>query len=311
MQVIRNFQTNHNLKPDAHGTVLTIGNFDGIHLGHQKILNQAREIAKKNNLKSALLTFEPHPTKIINPTKYCHIKINNLAGKLDFLRQKELADIVFITAFNQQMANLSPQDFVEKLMVEKLKIKHLIVGYDFVFGKNRAGNTDLLEELSKKYGFSFHKIEAIKSAGEQICSSTGIRKFLAEGNIKAASQMLGRDYQVSGIVIKGKELARTLGFPTANFLPKQNLIKPKFGVYKAEILVDGKTYKAILNFGIKPTFAGTTPLFEIHIFDFNQLIYGKKIAVRLLDFVREEKKFASVEELKLQIAMDCKLVQKN
>ena len=309
MQVIRNFQ---NINSDLQGTVLTIGNFDGVHIGHQAILAQAKSITKENSdqnqLKSALLTFEPHPIKIINPEKYCDINIGNLSQKLNFLRATNLVDIAFVSGFNQQMANLSAENFVAKILVQQLKIKHLIVGYDFVFGKDRLGNADLLEKLSKKYQFSFYKIEA-KEANGQICSSTQIRKFISSGNIKAANQMLGRNYQISGIVIKGKQMARGLGFPTANFLPKQNLIKPKFGVYQTTVLVEGQTYQAILNFGIKPTFAGTVPLFEVHIFDFDQTIYGKKITVELLDFIREEKKFDSISSLKNQIIKDIKGVK--
>ena len=140
----------------------------------------------------------------------------------------------------------------------------------------------------------------------QIYSSTKIRNLISSGNIKNANQMLGHNYLVSGVVIKGKQLARTLGFPTANFLPKKDLIRPKFGVYRASVLLDQKEYSAILNFGIKPTFSGSQPLFEVHIFNFNKQIYGKKIIVNLLDFIREEKKFNSATELKLQIVTDCK-----
>ncbi len=303
MQIIKNFNS---IKPNLQNTVLTIGNFDGVHLGHQEILNNVKRIADSENLKSALLTFEPHPLKIIKPTQIFDQKICSLSQKLAFFKKNHLIDAIFIGRFNQKLANLPAEDFVQKILVEKLKIKHLIIGYDFIFGKDRSGDANLLQKLAGIHNFSFHQIAAKSNSESQIYSSTKIRNLINSGNVKTANQMLGRNYQVSGVVIQGKQLARTLGFPTANFLPKKDLIKPKFGVYKVVVLIDGKEYPAILNFGIKPTFSGTKPLFEVHIFNFDKQIYGKKITVELLDFIREEKKFNSVEELKLQIEKDCK-----
>ncbi len=301
MQLVKNF---HNIKPNFQNTVLTIGNFDGVHLGHQEILNNAKRIASSENLKSALLTFEPHPLKVIKPNQIFDKKLSSLSQKLSFLKSQNLADVVFIGSFNKKLANLSAEDFVKKILVEKLKIKHLIIGYDFIFGKDRLGDANLLQQLAGVYNFSFHQIAAKSGNDSQVYSSTKIRNLISNGDIKAANQMLGRSYKIEGIIIEGKKLARTLGFPTANFLPRKDLIRPKFGVYKANVLLDDKNYPAILNFGIKPTFSGTKPLFEVHIFNFENQIYGKKIAVELLDFIREETKFNSIEELKEQIAKD-------
>ena len=305
MQLIRQF---NNIKDSQTGSVLTIGNFDGVHLGHQEILSHVRKIAamglEAGNLKSALLTFEPHPLKIINPKKFSSRRLQTLARKLSFLRSNKQVDMVFLANFNQEMANLAAEDFVKEILVKKLKIKHLIVGYDFIFGKDRKGDASLLQHLAGIHNFSFHQIAAKSNDEKQIYSSTKIRNLISDGNVKEAGEMLGREYEVDGIVMKGKQLARALGFPTANFLPKSNLIKPKFGVYKITVTIAGKEYSGILNFGIKPTFAGETPIFEAHIFGFNGEIYGKKITVKLLDFVREERKFNSVEELKAQIEQD-------
>jgi riboflavin kinase/FMN adenylyltransferase len=301
MQIIKNF---YNINRNFQNTVLTIGNFDGIHLGHQEILNNAKRIASSENLKSALLTFEPHPLKIIKPNQIFDQKLCSLSNKLSFLKTENLVDIVFVNGFNTKLANLSAEDFVEKILVKNLKIKHLIIGYDFIFGKNRSGDANLLQQLAGVYNFSFHQIAAKSNFDNQIYSSTKIRHLIQSGDIKAANQMLGRNYQVNGVIIRGKQLARTLGFATANFLPKKDLIKPKFGVYKAILLIEGKEHPAILNFGIKPTFSGVQPLFEVHIFNFNKEIYGKKIGVELLEFIREEKKFNSIEELKQQIEKD-------
>ena len=306
MQIIKNFQ---NIDNDLQNTVLTIGNFDGIHLGHQEILKFARDIAGRKNIKSALLTFEPHPLKITKPHQIFDQKLSSLSQRLSILKEQNLVDITFIIGFNQKIADLSALDFVEQILVNKLKIKHLVVGYDFTFGKNRAGNADLLQKLAKIYNFSFHRISAKSGVNGIIYSSTAVRNFIKNGDVKSANQMLSRNYQVSGIVIKGRQLARNLGFATANFLPKAELIKPKFGVYKVNVFMDNQKYLAILNFGIKPTFYSThQPVFEVHILKFNQEIYGKKITVELLDFIREERKFASVEELKQQIKKDVDLI---
>jgi riboflavin kinase/FMN adenylyltransferase len=305
LQIIRNFG---NIPSNAQNSVLTIGNFDGLHLGHQEILANVRKIAASENLKSALLTFEPHPLKIILPNKVFDKRLFSLAQKLSFLRSNKQVDMVFLANFNQELANLSAEDFVEKILVGKLKIKHLIVGYDFIFGKDRKGDASLLQKLAGVYNFSFHQIAAKNNLGNEIYSSTAIRKLIKSGDIKAANLMLGREYEISGDVICGKKLARSLGFPTANFLPKANLIKPKFGVYKINAVIDGKSHSGILNFGIKPTFKGTIPLYEAHIFDFNEDIYGKKITVQLQDFIREEIKFNSVEKLKEQIQKDLLVV---
>ena len=301
MQIIRNFQ---NINKELTGTILTLGNFDGIHLGHQAILNDIRTIAKNYNTKSALLTFEPHPIKIIKPEKAQDIRLQSLEGKLRFLKKNNLVDAVFLVGFNRRLADLKAEYFVKNLLVDKLNIKHLAIGYDFAFGKNREGNIELLEKLSKNYGFGITKIEAKNDLSNQIYSSSKVRELIKSGQIKLANSMLGRPYEISGIVVAGQKIARNLGFPTANLIPKANLIKPKYGVYKAFV---NNQYKAIVNFGVKPTFENNKPLFEAHIFEFNQDIYGKKINVELLDFIREEKKFSSIEELRNQIKIDCKI----
>lgn len=306
MQIIRNFQNiNNQLQP----TALTIGNFDGVHLGHRQILQKVNQIAKKENLKSTLLTFEPHPLKIINPSIPFKQRLFSLSQKLLFLEQSELIEQILFLRFNQQLANLSAEDFVKNILVKKLNVKHLIIGYDFIFGKNRLGDANLLDKLAKIYNFSCTKISASQDQEGQIYSSTAIRKFILKGDIKSANAMLGKNFQIAGIVVKGKQMAKTLGFPTANFLPRDGFIQPKLGVYKVNILLDGKNYKGVMNFGTKPTFSLNQPLFEVYIFDFNQDVYGKKIIVELLDFVREEKKFNGVEELKEQIKHDCIVAQ--
>jgi riboflavin kinase/FMN adenylyltransferase len=305
MQIIRNLQ---NINNQLSNTALTIGNFDGVHLGHQAILKKVNDIAKKENLTTSLLTFEPHPLKIINPTRPFNQRLFSLSQKLSSLEKSSLIKQIFLLKFNKNLANLSAENFVKDILVEKLKVKHLIIGYDFIFGKNRLGDVELLEKLAKNYGFSCTKMSAQKSTDRKIYSSTKIRQFILKGDILSANAMLGKNYQISGIVIKGKQLARNLGFPTANFLPKKDIIQPRFGVYKVNVIINNKTYPAIMNIGVKPTFSGFNPIFEVHIFNFNQDIYGKKITVELLEFIRQEKKFNGLGELKEQIKKDCEAV---
>ncbi len=307
MRIIRNFNQAETLPPLA----LTIGNFDGVHLGHKKIIQTINEIASESNLKSAVLTFRPHPIQLFRPELARDFTISSLAQKLQNLHDEKIA-YAMIAQFNQNFANINAGDFVKKILVEALNVKHLVIGYDFIFGKNREGNLQMLQEAAKLYGFKVSNIEALKING-QICSSTAIRKMLQNGDVVGANQLLGKNFSIQGHVVSGRKLARQLGFATANIMAKPHIIKPKFGVYKVRLKIENRgagnntTQNGIMNFGIKPTIGGTfEPLYEIHIFDFNQDIYGKKISVELLDFLREEKKFDSLENLKQQIIMDVK-----
>ena len=310
MKIIKNF---YNINRTAQNSVLTLGNFDGIHLGHQEILKILRQIAANNGLKSALLTFEPHPLTIINPAHNKAMRIIDLEQKLHFLQENNLVDLVFIADFNSQLANLSAEDFVKKILVDHLKIKHLVVGYDFVFGKNRGGNIATLEHLAKIYDFNLTKIAAYKDKKNHIYSSSLIRKFISEGDVKSANSILGRHFEINGIVISGNQMGEKLGFPTANLKPKTDIIKPKYGIYKAMVkLAENKIiHKAVVSFGVRPTFGdGQQPLFEAHIFDFADDLYGQKITIELIDFIRQEKKFASEKALKKEMENDC-VIAKN
>jgi riboflavin kinase/FMN adenylyltransferase len=302
MQIIRNL---NDLDKTLQNTCLTLGNFDGIHLGHQKILKFTKDLAQKTNSKSALLTFEPHPRHFFNPTSNKNVRIYSLAQKLDILKKENLVDIVFLIQFNQELANLSPRNFVKNILTNQLKVKNLVVGYDFSFGKNRCGNSALLNELAPNHGYKFHQIKAKSDQNNHICSSTKIRDLLKDGDTKKASSILNRNYEIKGTVIKGQELGRKIGFKTANILPRSHIIKPKLGVYKTITTINNTNYDSITNFGIKPTFQGKTEIFENHIFNFNQDIYGHRIKIQLLNFIRDEQKFNSIEELKTQITIDC------
>ena len=285
---------------------LTIGNFDGIHLGHQAIIKNLKEISKQRNLASAIMTFEPHPLAFFNDNKKIDFRISTLKQKIRIL-QKYKIDYLILQNFNKKFADLSADFFIKNILEKTLSIKYLLVGYDFTFGKNRQGNFKDLEGAN----FILEEVNPIKVKIDNqnlTCSSSLIRSLLKSGDVKNANKILGHNFTIEGEVIHGKELARSLGFPTLNLNCKSQQIQPKFGVYKSFVRISDNTEKllSITNFGIKPTIDNkeSQPLFETHILNFNRDLYGKKIIVELEDFIREEKKFSSIENLKNQINLD-------
>ena len=284
---------------------LSIGNFDGIHLGHKAILSQVINYAKINKTKSALLTFDPHPIFTLNKKIQDNFLITNLSQKKQILEKIGL-DYLFVINFTQDIANLSADDFIKNYLIDQLKIKHLIIGYDFIFGKNKSGNANLLRSAAQKYQFDFSQISAFKNNQQQIYSSSIIRKLIKEGQVSQANELLGYHFNATSKVIKGQQKGRTIGFPTANLKLENLTIKPKYGVYHVEVkLADNKQYNAIANFGIRPTLGDDhCPLLEIHIPNFNGDIYGQEITVKFLNFIRCEQKFSSIEQLKQQIQQD-------
>ncbi len=317
MQIIRNLNKIKNALPQLAipQLALAIGNFDGVHLGHMSIINEIKKIAKEKNISSAILTFEPHPVAFFQPDKARDFRITNLAQKLKIFKEQQI-DYIIILPFNQNLANIEAYDFIQKILVKSLNVKSLVIGYDFIFGKNREGNFSLLEKESKKFDFArrfdLMEISALKKS-QEICSSSFIRKLLKDGKVVESNQFLGRNFTITGIVNEGRKLARQLGFPTANLIAKPHIIKPKFGVYKTLTFIPhlNQKFPSITNFGIKPTVhEEKIPLYETHIPNFNQDLYGKKIEVEFIDFVREEKKFASLEELKRQILDDLEILKR-
>ena len=307
MILIRNLNQINNQLPKLS---LTIGNFDGVHLAHQKIIEKTQEIAQKNNLSSALLTFEPHPISFLNKNKNDFnqdFRITNLANKINLLKKYSL-DYIIILPFNNKLSSIEANNFIEEILINKFNVKSLIIGYDFTFGKGREGNFKTLES----YNFDLHEINPIKifdkNHNEVTISSSLARQYLKSGEIKSLNQILGHNFTIDGIVVEGKKIAGELGYKTANINHKINLIKPKFGVYKTRTFIadENKFYDSITNFGIKPTFdnSSSKPLFETHILNFSKNLYHKKIRVEFLDFIRDEKKFSSIEELKKQIKID-------
>ena len=301
----------HNIQLDSQTSVaninLAIGNFDGVHLGHQKIIDELIEYSKIKNCSSAILSFKPHPRQFFSD-EYRNFQIISEEEKI-YLLDKQGIDHYFSLLFDENIASMSPKDFITKILVEKLHSKHLIVGYDFKFGKDRKGNASLLQEQSKTFGFDMNIIQPITSNYNAVAySSSRIREFIRDGNMEKANLFLGRNWSMHGTVIKGDRRATAMNFPTANLVPGE-LIHPKKGVYAIRARYIDKWSNGIANFGERPTVDGKRLLLEAHLFEFNQNIYGKELTVEFLTFIREEKKFDNFALLSKQIRKDIQLVK--
>ena len=281
-----------------------IGNFDGVHRGHLEVLKNAKEFSSKSNLPLSVLTFDPHPREFFSKEK-TNFLLQTVLDKAEALSKNNI-DYLINLKFDDLLSELSPEQFVEKVLSESLSLKHIFVGKDFKFGKDRAGDINSLKSFGLKYRIGLSSIKLKNQDGTSI-SSTKIRNNLKKGKIKEANELLGRPYMISGLVIEGDKRGRQIGFPTAN-ISLGKLIRPAFGVYA--VLIEGienKVLRGIANIGRRPTVNDRGVLLEVNIFDFNEDIYGKKIFISLIDFIRDEKKFDGIENLKKQIVMDVKL----
>ncbi len=303
MKIIKNLKNYTEITPK----VLSLGMFDGVHLGHISIINQLKEMAEKDQLETAILTFWPHPRKVFNPNDELHL-LNTLEEKITLL-EKAGIEVIFLQEFDENFRNLTGEKFIEQILVEKLNVKHVIIGHDHVFGKNKSGNFELLQHLSKKLGYDVAQLKAVKE-GEFNISSTKIRNCLDIGNIVGANKMLGYHYSISGKVIDGKKLGRTIGYPTANLEINQLKLLPKKGAYIVEVFVKEKRYKGMLSIGTNPTVNGDKLTVEVYILDFNQDIYDQEIIVNFRDFLHEEIKFDSLEKLIERLDEDKNLTEK-
>ena len=272
MKIVREFENYTENTPK----VLSLGMFDGVHFGHISIINLLKSVAQENNLETAILTFWPHPRKVFNPNDEIKL-LNTLNEKLNLLENANL-DVVFLKSFDENFRNLTGEEFVRQILVQKLNVKHIIIGHDHVFGKNKSGNFELLQKLSKELDFVVQQLDAVKE-GEFNISSTKIRNYLANGNIIGANKMLCYHYSVSGKVIDGKKLGRTIGYPTANIEVDELKLLPKKGAYIVEVYVKNKFYKGMLSIGTNPTVNGDKLTVEVYILDFNEDIYGDEITV--------------------------------
>jgi riboflavin kinase / FMN adenylyltransferase len=283
--------------------VVTSGTFDGVHLGHQKILNRLNEVAKINTGQSVVITFYPHPRSVISPDNQIVKLLSTLEEKIGLL-EKSGVNHLLIIPFTREFSELSSEEFIQKILIETIGTKTLVIGYDHRFGKNREGGFDYLKLNKEKYGFEIEEISR-QDIENVVVSSSKIRKALQEGDVPSADHFLGRNYALSGVVVKGKQLGRTIGFPTANIQVREiaKLI-PSDGVYAVKVYYKDEAFGGMLNIGNRPTVDGTYQTVEVNIFDFDQEIYGENLTVEFLQKIRNEQKFNGLDELKAQISKD-------
>lgn len=291
---------------NVENTVVTIGNFDGIHKGHIKLIKEAVKEAKTKNYKSVVFTFENHPMRYFRADSIKHIITNEEKVKIF---ENLGVDIVFMIPFDEYMTKISATDFVKTILHEKLKCKMVIVGHDFTFARNKEGNASLLESLGKNYNMKVKVIEPIKIKGRRV-SSSYIRNLINDGNVSEIKDFLGRNYFLEGEVIHARKIGRTIGFPTANLKAEDKLIIPKNGIYAVKVYIKNKVYYGATNIGYNPTVNGKALSIETNIIDFDEEIYGEIIKVEFLDRIRDEKKFNSLDELKSQLRKDVNFVYK-
>ena len=296
MKIYRNFNIDKKFKK----SVIAIGNFDGLHLGHVKVLNQAQKKARQSNLKFGVVTFEPVPVLYFNKKIKNH-RINDLDQKIDGL-QKLKINFLSIIKFNKKFSNLSPDDFIKKIIFKNLNCRFIFISKNFRFGKNREGDVKKLKSNEKNYFYKTIITKTLKK-DSKVLSSSYIRKLLAKGELQKANKFLGRSWSIEGKVVKGDMRGRKIGFPTCN-IKLENYILPKLGVYAVQLKVNKIFKKGIANIGYRPTFKGKMPLLEVNIFGLKANLYKKTLKVNFIKFIRKEKKFKNVRALKLQIKKD-------
>lgn len=289
--------------PAIRNAIVTQGTFDGVHAAHRVIINRVKELAAQYDGETVLMTFDPHPRMVLFPDEHGLRLLHTLDEKIAALEQEGIDHLVVIP-FTKEFSRLTSLQFIRDIIVNKLGTKVLVIGYDHRFGKNREGTFQHLKDFSSLYGFEVEEIPE-QDVDNVAVSSTRIRLALEAGDINTANKYLGKKYAVSGIVMKGKQLGRTIGYPTANIavLDPVKLI-PADGVYAVEVFFNNKWYGGMLNAGYRPTVDGKTHSIEVHIFDFNEDLYGKNITVRFVDKLRDEIKFNGIDALKNQLEKD-------
>ena len=281
---------------------LAIGNFDGLHRGHQEIINKIKDISFNNNLLASIMSFNPHPRIFFNQIKES-FNIYTQRDKKKYLEDLGI-DLFIDFTFDDNLYKLSADEFITKILIKKLNIKYLVIGTDFKFGKDRKGNFETLEKYVEQKKFDIHLIDPIMLVDKsEKYSSSIIRLQINNGHMEDVMEALGRPWHMHGIIIEGDKRAREINFPTANMIPDQHIF-PKRGVYCVEVLLEGKKYKGVSNFGLRPTVDGSKLLLETHMFNFSEEIYGKELTVEFLTFIRSEQKFNNFEELTKQINKD-------
>lgn len=299
MNIYRSLESFHKLEY----AVVTSGTFDGVHLGHKRILSRLKEISEQSGGETVVLTFWPHPRVVVSDDSQSLQLLSTIDEKIELFSQlgiQHLAIIPFTRAFSE----LSSEEFIQQVLVDKIGTKKLVIGYDHRFGRNREGSFEFLKKNCSKYGFEVEEIPR-QDIEDLAISSSRIRKALQTGHIHEANDLLGRPYTISGTVVKGKQLGRTIGFPTANVHPDESYkLIPQNGVYVIEATYNGEKFKGMLNIGVRPTVDGTSRTIEANLFDFDKEIYGEDLKLELLHYLRPEQKFDGLPALIQQINID-------
>ncbi|ABK18855.1 bifunctional riboflavin kinase/FAD synthetase [Syntrophobacter fumaroxidans] len=298
MEIFRGLE---NIRQSLNNPAITIGNFDGVHRGHQALFDRVKEWAKRLGGKSVVMTFDPHPVEVLFPNKNLQF-ITSQERKLELISASGI-DAAIVVPFSREFSRISARGFVEDLLVGRIGIKALVVGHDYRFGYSREGDIVLLKELGREFGFEVETLSGVR-LDDTVVSSTVIRQLILKGEMKRANRLLGRCYEIDGIVEVGRQRGgRLLGFPTAN-IRMSSQAPPRTGVYIVEVEVNGTRYRGAANLGYNPTFGDTDLSLEVHIFDFSRNIYGESIKVWFLDRIRDERRFAGPQELADQIKLD-------
>lgn len=300
---MRIYRQAKSLQRQHAGAVIAVGNFDGVHRGHRTVIGEAGRIAAASNLPWGVLTFEPHPRRVFQPD-VAPFRLTPFRAKAELISALGV-DFMIAQRFDMDFSKQSATDFVEEYLVATLKVDHVVAGYDFKFGHKRQGSCETLLVEGQKMGFGFTAVAAASDDGGGLYSSSRTRELVAEGDMTGAAAVLGRPFSISGRVAAGDRRGREIGFPTAN-LGLGGYIRPVFGVYAVRArLAGGRAVDGVANLGLRPTFDGTAPRLEVHLFDFDRDIYGMRLDVALLEMIRPEKKFDGLDALKAQIARDC------
>ena len=289
--------------PSDVNTIVTIGTFDGVHKGHQIIINRVNEIAKKQALESVVLTFDPHPRHVIYPDDQELRLIHTLEEKIEALSKTGVQNLV-LHKFTKEFSRTESVNFIRDFLVTKLNMKYMVVGFDHHFGKNRQGTFDNLIELSDVYGFKIEKIKP-QNIGEVTISSTKIRNAILEGDCKKANAYLSANFSITGKVVQGNKIGSSIGYPTANIeIENQWKILPKNGVYAVKIALKNQEYFGMLNLGNRPSISDDSFAIEVHLFDFNATIYNEELKIEFIQRIRDEQQFSDLEKLKSQLKID-------
>ena len=297
MEVIRNIEDLNSVVT----SVVTVGVFDGVHLGHQEIMRTVKNAAEEKSARSVVVTFDRIPEQLVHPSNVVPY-ITTLPQKLELIEQQGI-DMTVVLPLERWVIDMPAEEFVSEILHKKLGAVQVVVGCDFVFGKGRTGNVKLLGQLGESYGFGITTVQPV-TIDDTTVSSTIIRKFLAVGNIERANELLGHPFVISGCVVAGEGIGRTLGFPTANVSPPDGQILPGRGVYALSVKIDGDTWIGVANIGTKPTFGGDEIILEVYIIGFSGNIYDRDIELMFRRRLRDEMKFPNIEALKRQIRLD-------